>query len=83
MPWRLIGILLDEAVVCIVFCPPELLEAGDKETMVLVCGEPSSGTAEFLGGVPLYFGSLASMISLFLCRVSESSLTARGRSCAG
>ena len=76
MSWRLIGILLDEAVVCIVFCPRDLVETGDEETMVLVCGEPSSGTGEFLGGVPRYSGSLASMISLLLCRVSESSLTA-------
>ena len=76
MSWRLIGILLDGAVVCIVFCPPELLVASDKGTMVLVCGKPSSGTGEFLGGVPGYSWSLASMISLFLCRVSESSLTA-------
>ena len=83
MSWRLIGILLDEAVVCIVFCPPELLEAGDEETMALVCGEPSSGTGEFLGGVPGYSWSLSSIISLLLCRVSESSLTAGGRSCAG
>ena len=83
MSWGLITILLDEAVVCIVFCPPELLEAGDKETIVLVCGEPSSGTREFLGGVPGYSGSLASMSSLLLCTVSESSLTAGGRSCAG
>ena len=83
MSWGLIGILLDEAVLCIVFCPPELLEDGDEESMVLVCGEPSPGTGEFLGGVPGYSGSLASMISLLLCRVSESSLTARKRSCAG
>ena len=76
MSWRLIGILLDEAVVCLVFCPPGLLEARDEETMVLVSGEPASGTGEFLGGVPGYSGSLASMISLLLCRVSESSLTA-------
>ena len=83
MSWRLIGILLDEAVVCIVFCPPELLEAGDEETMVLVCGEPSSGTGEFLVGVPGYSWLLASIISLLLCRVSESSLTAGGGSCVG
>ena len=52
MSWRLIGILLDEAVVCIVFCPPELLEAGDEETMVLYVGSPHPGLRSFLGEFP-------------------------------
>ena len=36
-----------------------------------------------VGGVPGYSGSLASIISVLLCSVSESSLIAGGRSSAG
>ena len=73
--------LLDETVVCTVFCSLGLLGVGDAVCVVLAYREPSWWREWSLGGGLDCSESLALTIPLLLCRVLDSSLAVCGESC--